>query len=55
MDTTPSPSDTRRRLLAKIVQVLFNNSASPDPALAPTPQDTRWSLLRKWNRLRTGT
>lgn len=55
MDTTPSVKDTRWRLLAKVVQALFDNSAAPDATLAPTNHDTRHALLRKWNRLRTGT
>lgn len=52
--TTPRVSDTRWRILVKIVAAAYNNASSPNPADAPTPTDTRWQLIEKWNRIKAG-
>jgi hypothetical protein len=52
--TTQRVQDTRWRLLVKIVGAAFDNATSPDSTLAPAARDTRWSLLEKWDRIRSG-
>lgn len=47
--TSPRVKDTRWRIFAKqVFQARINKSVSTD---APIPQDTRWSLRRKLNRI----
>lgn len=53
--TTPRISDTRHRILTKIVGAVYNKAAAPNVANKPLATDTRRQLLRKWNRLKTGT
>ncbi len=52
--TEPRVKDARWRLLVKIVGAAYNNATNPNPANIPTAKDTRWVLLRKWNKILTG-
>lgn len=46
--------DTRWRILVKIVGKAYDNASSPNPDNKPLPNDTRWQLIEKWNRILAG-
>ena len=52
--TTPRVTDSRWRILVKIVGAAYNNASSPDPSDAPRFTDTRHKLIEKWNRIKAG-
>lgn len=51
----PRRTDTRWRVLQKIVGKLYDLATAPAASTKPNRNDTRRRLLRKWNALKAGT